>query len=53
MASFAQTRGRFFFDLSFFIIVSTIGLNVVFGIILDSYNELRNQRVSLLYTLIY
>ena len=36
---------RLLFDLSFFIIVITIGLNVVFGIIVDTFSELREERV--------
>ena len=44
--TFPQARGRFFFDVTFFIIVSTIGLNIVLGIIVDSYSELRDERVS-------
>lgn len=35
---------RVFFDLSFFIIVTTIGLNVVFGIIIDTFSELREEK---------
>ena len=37
---------RLLFDLSFFIIVTTIGLNIVFGIIVDTFSELRDERVS-------
>ena len=29
----------------FFIIVTTIGLNIVFGIIVDTFSELRDERV--------
>ena len=36
---------RLIFDLSFFIIVTTIGLNVVFGIIVDAFGELRDEKV--------
>ena len=36
-----------FFDLSFFIIVTTIGLNIVFGIIVDTFSELRNEKVRI------
>ena len=36
-----------FFDLTFFIIVTTIGLNIVFGIIVDTFSELRDERVTL------
>ncbi|XP_019861438.1 PREDICTED: uncharacterized protein LOC100634093 isoform X2 [Amphimedon queenslandica] len=35
---------RLIFDLSFFIIVTTIGLNIVFGIIVDTFSELREER---------
>ena len=37
---------RIIFDISFFIIVTTIGLNIVFGIIVDTFSELRDDRVS-------
>ena len=36
-----------FFDLTFFIIVTTIGLNIVFGIIVDTFSELRDERVRM------
>ena len=36
-----------FFDLTFFIIVTTIGLNIVFGIIVDTFSELRNEKVCI------
>ena len=35
-----------FYDLTFFIIVTTIGLNIVFGIIVDTFSELRDERVT-------
>ena len=35
---------RIVFDLSFFILVTTIGLNVVFGIIIDTFSELREEK---------
>ena len=34
-----------FFDLTFYIIVTTIGLNIVFGIIVDTFSELRDEKV--------
>ena len=37
---------RLLYDVSFFIIVTTIGLNIVFGIIVDTFSELRDERVS-------
>lgn len=33
-------------DLSFFIIVTTIGLNIIFGIIVDTFSQLRDEKVS-------
>lgn len=32
-------------DLSFFIIVTTIGLNIIFGIIVDTFSQLRDSKV--------
>jgi len=32
------------YDLSFFIIITTIGLNIIFGIIVDTFSELRDER---------
>lgn len=34
---------KFFFDLSYFLIITTIILNVVFGIIIDSFAQLRED----------
>ena len=39
---------RTIFDLTFFIIVTTVGLNIVFGIIVDTFSELRDERVGVL-----
>ncbi|XP_019851941.1 PREDICTED: inositol 1,4,5-trisphosphate receptor type 3-like [Amphimedon queenslandica] len=39
--------GRLIFGLSYFVIVSTIGLNIVFGIIVDSFSELREERSNI------
>ena len=36
---------RLLYDISFFIIITTIGLNIVFGIIVDTFSELRDERV--------
>jgi len=36
--------GRFIFDISFFIVIIIILLNIVFGIILDTFGELRDER---------
>jgi len=35
------------FDLSFFIIVTIIGLNIIFGIIVDTFSELRDERYQI------
>ena len=43
---FSVSALRLLYDVSFFIIVTTIGLNVVFGIIVDTFSELRDERVS-------
>ena len=43
---FEVAAWRLLLDLSFFIIVSTIGLDIVFGIIVDTFSELREERVS-------
>ena len=37
--------GRLFFDIIFFILITTIGLNIVFGIIVDAFSELRDLKV--------
>jgi hypothetical protein len=41
---FAQVGLRTAFDLTFFILVTIIGLNVVFGIIVDTFSELRAEQ---------
>ena len=40
-----EATQRFFFDITFFIIINTIGFNIVFGIIVDTFSELRDERV--------
>ena len=35
------------YDISYFIIITVIGLNVIFGIIVDTFSELRDSKVSL------
>ncbi|KAI0242650.1 hypothetical protein LSAT2_012154 [Lamellibrachia satsuma] len=32
------------FDLTFFIVITTIGLNIIFGIIVDTISELRDNK---------
>ncbi|EGD74759.1 inositol 1,4,5-trisphosphate receptor type 3 [Salpingoeca rosetta] len=38
---------RVIFDLSFFILVTIVGLNVVFGIIVDTFSELRDEKYQI------
>eukprot|EP00117_Sycon_ciliatum_P048000 scpid3078/ scgid34229/ Inositol 1,4,5-trisphosphate receptor type 1; IP3 receptor isoform 1; Type 1 inositol 1,4,5-trisphosphate receptor len=35
---------RVLFDLTFFIVITTIGLNIVFGLIVDSFSSLRDEK---------
>lgn len=42
--SFTEPAARTFFDVSFYTIIVIIGLNVVFGIIVESFQELRDER---------
>ncbi|WAR27710.1 ITPR1-like protein [Mya arenaria] len=41
---FKQAIGITFFDVSFFIIITTIGLNIIFGIIVDTFSQLRDSK---------
>eukprot|EP00056_Hartaetosiga_gracilis_P013189 m.216420 g.216420 ORF g.216420 m.216420 type:complete len:1714 (-) comp13804_c0_seq6:90-5231(-) len=45
--SWEGNLARVFFDLTFFILITIIGLNVVFGIIVDTFAELRDERYSI------
>ena len=40
--------GRFFYDFLFFLIIAVIMLNIIFGIIIDTFAELRelNQKIQ-------
>lgn len=40
----AEVERRTWFDLSFFILVTVIGMNIVFGIIVDTFSELRDEK---------
>jgi inositol 1,4,5-triphosphate receptor type 1 len=44
---FAEPGYRTFFDLSYFVLITIIGLNVVFGIIVDTFSELRDERYKI------
>ena len=48
VSNFGLYIPRTIFDLTFFIIVTTVGLNIVFGIIVDTFSELRDERVGVL-----
>ncbi len=39
---------RTIFDLSFFIIITTLGLNIVVAILVDRFSELRSEKVRLI-----
>ena len=47
--SFVRTLAIAAFDLIFFIFITTIGLNIIFGIIVDTFSELRDSKVSTLH----
>lgn len=44
---FAESGVRIIFDLSFFVIITIIALNVVFGIIVDTFQQLRDEKASI------
>ena len=44
--SFIIYWARSIFDLLFFIIITTLGLNIVVAIIVDRFSELRSERVG-------
>ena len=46
--SFPLYIPRAILDLSFFVIVTAVGLGVVFGLIEDTFSELRNEKVSVI-----
>ncbi|ESO83880.1 hypothetical protein LOTGIDRAFT_236387 [Lottia gigantea] len=43
-ASFPRTIEVAVYDVTFFIIITTIGLNIIFGIIVDTFSELRDSK---------
>ena len=43
--SFTVVALRIFLDISFFIIVTVLGLNIVIAILVDRFTELRQERV--------
>ncbi|KAL8600021.1 hypothetical protein ACOMHN_057790 [Nucella lapillus] len=42
--SFEKTLAIAAFDVIFFILITTIGLNIIFGIIVDTFSELRDSK---------
>ena len=44
--NFVGEIDRIIYDLLFFIIITVIGLNIVFGIIVDTFSELRDEKYS-------
>jgi inositol 1,4,5-triphosphate receptor type 1 len=45
--SFEAAAERSIFDISFFVLITTIGLNVVFGVIVDTFTELRDEKYNI------
>ena len=43
--SFTIYAVKSIFDLAFFIIITTLGLNIVVAILVDRFSELRSERV--------
>jgi hypothetical protein len=46
-SSFGDFLSRAVFDLAFFVIITIVSLNVVFGIIVDTFSELRDERFKI------
>ena len=46
VSDFGVTSVWMLLDISYFVIVTTIGLNLVLGIIVDSFSVLKDERVS-------
>ena len=46
VATQEEFNQRFAFDVAFFVIIGTVLLNIVFGIILDSFGALRDETQS-------
>lgn len=44
--SFTVYWARAIFDIIFFVVVTTLGLNIVVAILVDRFSELRSERVS-------
>jgi inositol 1,4,5-triphosphate receptor type 1 len=43
--NFGEAIGITVFDVSFFVIITVIGLNIVLGIIVDTFSQLRDAKV--------
>ena len=43
---FTYHLGKAVFDIIFFMVITTIGLNIIFGIIVDTFSELRDNKVN-------
>lgn len=44
--SFVYEIDRIIYDVLFFVVITVIGLNIVFGIIVDTFSELRDEKYS-------
>ena len=50
--SFSQSEGYFFrfgYDMSFFLLINIITMNIIFGVIIDSFAALRDAESKLIY----
>ena len=45
-SSFSSFWPLVVYHVSFFIFITTIGLNIIFGIIVDTFSELRDLKVA-------
>ena len=45
-ATFAKFGWVVLYHVSFFVFITTIGLNIIFGIIVDTFSELRDLKVK-------
>ena len=46
-SSFSSFWPLVVYHVSFFIFITTIGLNIIFGIIVDTFSELRDLKVAI------
>lgn len=37
---------RWLFDISFFLLIAVVMLNLIFGIVIDTFGDIRNEKIS-------